>query len=135
LGHYTHEKNPLGCAAAMATINYIEKKNLLQKTIDDEKWMRAKLNCLKEKFPIIGDIRGIGLLWGIELVKNRDSREKASVEAEKIMYECMRNGLSFKVSQGNVIQLSPALTISRKELRIAMGILSAAFNCLEEKQS
>jgi 4-aminobutyrate aminotransferase len=132
LGHYTHEKSPLGCAAALATINYIEKNNLLQKTTDDEKWMRAKLNSLKEKYPIIGDVRGIGLLWGIELVRNHDTLEKASAEAEKIMYDCMRNGLSFKVSQGNVIQLSPALTIIREELEMAMKILSSAFQNLSK---
>ena len=82
---------------------------------------------LKEQFPIIGDIRGIGLLWGVELVKDCITKEKAITEAEKIIYECMHEGLSFKVSQGNVLQLSPALTISTDELERALTILSNAF--------
>ena len=123
LGHYTHEKSPLGSMAALATINFIEKENLLQKVADDSLWIQDQLNLLKERFELIGDIRGIGLLWGIELVKDRETKKKA----EQIMYECMHQGLSFKVSQGNVLQLSPALTISREDLQKAISILSAAF--------
>ena len=130
LGHYTHEKNPLGSVAATATISYLEDHNLLQKVTSDGVWMHSQLNGLKERFQLIGDIRGIGLLWGIELVRNRTTKEKANREAEKIMYHCMREGLSFKVSQGNVLQLSPALTISREELASALVILTSAFESL-----
>jgi len=128
LGHYTHEKSPLGSVAALATLNFIEKENLLQKVDDDGLWFGNELRKLKERFPIIGDVRGLGLLWGIELVKNRETKEKATQEAEKIMYECMQNGLSFKVSQGNVLQLSPALTISHDDLQKAISILTQAFS-------
>lgn len=128
LGHYTHEKSPLGSVAALATLNFIKKENLLQKVDDDGLWFGNELRKLKERFPIIGDVRGLGLLWGIELVKNRETKEKATQEAEKIMYECMQNGLSFKVSQGNVLQLSPALTISRDDLQKAISILTQAFS-------
>ena len=127
LGHYTHEKSPLGSVAALATLNYIEKEELLQKVEADGLWFGNELSGLKKRFPIIGDVRGLGLLWGIELVKNGEAKDKATKEAEKIMYECMAHGLSFKVSQGNVLQLSPALTISREDLQKAITILSAAF--------
>ena len=127
LGHYTHEKNPLGSVAASATISYIETNNLLKKVGDDSHWMKSRLNQLKEQFPIIGDVRGIGLLWGVELVKDRFTKEKANIEAEKVMYSCLRQGLSFKVSQGNVLQLSPALTITREELELALQILYQSF--------
>jgi 4-aminobutyrate aminotransferase len=127
LGHYTHEKSPLGSVAALSVINFIENDNILQKVKDDAVWMRGELTRLKEEYPLIGDIRGIGLLWGIELVRDHESKEKASSEAERIMYHCMRNGLSFKVSQGNVIQLSPALTISRRDLKKSIMILRDAF--------
>ncbi len=130
LGHYTHEKNPLGSAAALAVINFIENNNLLAKVAEDSQWIQINLLELKENFPLIGDIRGIGLLWGVELVKDHFIREKANSEAEKIMYHCMKEGLSFKVSQGNVLQLSPALTITREELQRAMTILSDAFQNL-----
>ena len=68
-------------------------------------------------------MRGIGLLWGIELVKDRKTKEKAFEEVEKIMYQCLDKGLSFKISSGNVIQLCPALTINRVELNTALTIL------------
>jgi 4-aminobutyrate aminotransferase len=126
LGHYTHEKNPLGSIAAISTINFIENEKILEKVISDALWMKLELEKLKSQFQIIGDIRGIGLLWGIELVQNRLTKEKASLQAEKVMYECLRNGLNFKVSQGNVIQLSPALTISRSNLEKSILILRKA---------
>ncbi|PTB90699.1 aspartate aminotransferase family protein, partial [Marivirga lumbricoides] len=86
-----------------------------------------ELHALQEQFSIIGDIRGLGLLWGLELVKDPVFKEKAVEEAEAIMYECLRNGLSFKVSKGNVLQLCPALTITAAELRQALSILAQAF--------
>ncbi len=127
LGHYTHEKNPLGSVAASATITYIEENDILSKVISDGLWMHTQLHKLKERFQLIGDVRGIGLLWGVELVSDQLTKEKANSEAEKIMYFCMQKGLSFKVSQGNVLQLSPALTISRDELESAIAILTLAF--------
>jgi 4-aminobutyrate aminotransferase len=126
LGHYTHEKSPLGSIAAISTIEFIEKENILDKVREDGRYLKAELNRLRELFPLIGDIRGAGLLWGIELVKDQVTKEKAVRDAEKIMYHCMHNGLSFKVSRGNVIQLSPALTISREEIDRALSILSDA---------
>jgi 4-aminobutyrate aminotransferase len=127
LGHYTHEKSPLGSVAALATIDFIQEREILDKVREDGVWMQEELYRLKRLFPIIGDIRGMGLLWGVELVKDRVTKERAISEAEKIMYYCMRNGLSFKISKGNVLQLSPALTIKRNELEDALSILEDAF--------
>ena len=126
LGHYTHEKSPLGAVAALAMLEFIERENLLDKVKEDEIFMREALNHLKEKYPLIGDIRGIGLLWGIELVKDRNTKEKASEAAEKVMYECLKQGLSFKVSQSNVLQLCPPLIITREQLKLAISILDKA---------
>jgi len=123
LGHYTHEKSPLGSIAGLTTLNIIEEERLLKKANKDEVYFRAALSALKTKHKLIGDVRGIGLLWGIELVKDKISKEKAIDEAEKIMYNCLKKGLSFKVSAGNVLQLSPALTITRKEIDKALNIL------------
>jgi 4-aminobutyrate aminotransferase len=123
LGHYTHEKSPLGSVAALATIEFIQKKQLLEKVRSDGIWMKEELDRLKNRHPLIQDIRGMGLLWGIELVKDPATKSKAAAEAEKIMYQCFKYGLNFKVSGGNVIQLSPSLTINRKELTTALSIL------------
>ncbi len=124
LGHYTHEKSPLGAAAGLATLKIIEEEKLLEKAAADGLYMKTELEKLQRKHQIIGDIRGEGLLWGIELVTDRTTKEKAVNEAEKVMYECLKQGLSFKVSAGNVLQLSPALTISRTELTTALEILA-----------
>ena len=126
LGHYTFEKSPVGAAAALTTLQIIEEEHLLEHVVYLEGMMQATLNDFLHKYNIIGDIRGLGLLWGIELVKDRITKEKATAEAEAIMYECLKNGLSFKVSKGNVLQLCPALTIKTTQLAEALAILENA---------
>lgn len=111
MGHYTHEKSPIGCAAALATMEAIEQDGLLDKAKADSQFMREKLLEMKAKYSVIGDVRGIGMLWGIELVTDHESKARAYDEAEAVLYQCLNNGVSFKVSQGNVIQLSPPLII------------------------
>lgn len=130
VGHFTHEKSPVGSAAALAVLEVIEQENLLIRALQLGKIMQVRLLEMKERFQMIGDVRGIGLLWGIDLVCDRDTKERAVDEAEKIMYRCLENGLSFKVSQGNVINLSPALIISEAELHRALDILNEAFQHL-----
>ncbi|EOV0859405.1 aspartate aminotransferase family protein [Vibrio parahaemolyticus] len=126
MGHYTHEKSPIGCAAALATMEAIEQDGLLDKAKADSQFMREKLLEMKAKCPVIGDVRGIGMLWGIELVTDHESKARAYDEAEAVLYQCLNNGVSFKVSQGNVIQLSPPLIITREQLIEALAIFEEA---------
>ncbi|EHH2476783.1 aspartate aminotransferase family protein [Vibrio vulnificus] len=126
MGHYTHEKSPIGCAAALATMEAIEQEGLLDKAKSDSQFMREKLLEMKAKYPVIGDVRGIGMLWGIELVTDHESKARAYDEAEVVLYQCLNNGVSFKVSQGNVIQLSPPLIITREQLTEALAIFEEA---------
>ncbi|TOC26117.1 aspartate aminotransferase family protein [Vibrio parahaemolyticus] len=126
MGHYTHEKSPIGCAAALATMEAIEQDGLLDKAKADSHFMREKLLEMKAKYPVIGDVRGIGMLWGIELVTDHESKARAYDEAEAVLYQCLNNGVSFKVSQGNVIQLSPPLIITREQLTEALAIFEEA---------
>jgi 4-aminobutyrate aminotransferase len=133
LGHYTHEKSPIGAIAGLTTIQFIEENNILKKVQEDAIYMYSELKRLQEKFSLIGDIRGIGLLWGIELVKDRVTKEKATNAAEKVMYACLKRGLSYKVSAGNVLQLSPALTISREELKEALQILEESLTIVQNQ--
>ncbi|AEX23732.1 aspartate aminotransferase family protein [Vibrio sp. EJY3] len=126
MGHYTHEKSPIGCAAALATMEVIEQENLLDKAKADGQFMREKLLEMKAKYPVIGDVRGIGMLWGVELVTDHDTKQRAFDEAEAVLYQCLNDGVSFKVSQGNVIQLSPPLVITREQLTLAMAIFDEA---------
>ncbi|HFQ5057431.1 TPA: aspartate aminotransferase family protein [Vibrio vulnificus] len=126
MGHYTHEKSPIGCAAALATMEAIEQDGLLDKVKADSQFVRQKLLEMKAKYPVIGDVRGIGMLWGIELVIDHKSKARAYDEAEAVLYQCLNNGMSFKVSQGNVIQLSPPLIITREQLTEALAIVEEA---------
>ncbi|WP_440886630.1 aspartate aminotransferase family protein [Vibrio campbellii] len=126
MGHYTHEKSPIGCAAALATMEAIEQDGLLDKAKADSQFMREKLLEMKARYPVIGDVRGIGMLWGIELVTDHESKARAYDEAEAVLYQCLNNGVSFKVSQGNVIQLSPPLIITREQLTEALAIFEEA---------
>ncbi len=130
LGHYTHEKNPVACAAGLATIEYIERENLLDKAIQLGEFAINRMQEMKTKYPIIGQIRGIGLFLGMELVKNHETREPAREEAEKIMYGALSKGLSFKITMGNILTLTPPLTITETELDRALSILDECFEAL-----
>jgi len=99
---------------------------LLGKVQSDSEFVRQQLTAMKDKYPIIGDVRGIGLLWGVELVTDRLTKTRAFDEAEAVLYQCLNDGLSFKVSQGNVIQLSPPLIIERQDLQSALSIFERA---------
>jgi 4-aminobutyrate aminotransferase len=125
LGYFTYEKSPLGCAEGQAVIDFIEKEKILEKVARDALWMEEQLHILKSKYPIILDIRGMGLLWAVDLADS-STGEPAANEAEKVMYSFLEHGLSFKVSQGHVLQLSPALTIIKEELIQVLGILEKA---------
>ena len=129
LGHYTHEKNPVACAAALAAIHYIEQEGLVDRARELGVHALARVTEMAERHRLIGDVRGLGLLLGIELVRDRHTRERASEEADRVMYRALERGLSFKVSAGNVLTLTPPLTISRAELDRALAIVD---ECLTE---
>ena len=126
LGHYTHEKSSVGCAAALATLDVLEDERLLERSRTLGARAMTRLRRLSERHRLVGDVRGIGLLLGVELVSS-DGRP-ASEEAERTMYECLSRGLSFKVGQGNVLALSPPLIIEEPELDTAFDILDAALS-------
>lgn len=126
LGHYTFEKNPLGAAAGLAMLDFIDQHNLPDQVKSSEAYLHKALTGLKNQYPVIGDIRGIGLLWGIELVKDPVTKERDTELASRVMYRCLEKGLSFKVSQGNVLQWVPPLTIRETELQEAVDILEKA---------
>lgn len=126
LGHYTHEKSPLGCAVGIALIEYIEKNRILDHVAKLNHIFITRMERLMQNYQGVGDIRAIGCLAGIELVKNRQTKEKDVENAEKILYECLGHGLSYKISQGNVLTLAPPLIISEGELENAMDIIEGA---------
>lgn len=124
LGHYTHEKSPVGCAAALATLDCLELDGLLGRAGAIGERIRTRLESLRPRVPLVAEVRSIGALVGVELALPDGA--PAHDAAERVMYECLANGLSFKVGQGNVLNLSPPLVISDAELDAALGILERA---------
>jgi 4-aminobutyrate aminotransferase len=123
LGHYTHEKSPVACAAALATIEYIEEHNLVEHARQMGRYAMERMEAMMANHPIIGDVRGLGLLMGMELVRDRATRARATHEAEAVMYSALSKGLSFKTTMGNILTLTPPLTITRQEMDQALNIL------------
>ena len=129
LGHYTHEKNPIACAAAIATIECLEEENLLENAENMGIYAMNRMCKMMQQHKIIGAVRGLGLMMGMELVKDRKTKEPATEEAEQVMYSALRKGLNFKVTMGSIITLTPPLTITKKQMDRALNILD---ECLEE---
>jgi len=132
LGHYTHEKSPVACAAALATIRYIEENRLADRARDLGRHAMERMRRMMEAHPLIGDVRGLGLFLGIELVKDRRTGERATDEAEAVMYAALSRGLSFKLTMGNILTLTPALTITREELDRALDIIDRCIGEIEQ---
>lgn len=132
LGHYTHEKNPVAAAAALATIDIIESENLLENASTVGRAALERMNQMKERWPVIGDVRGLGLLMGIELVRSRECMERNNARAEQVMYHCLSNGLNFKLSMGNILTLSPPLTLSLGEMMRALDIVEDALDATRD---
>jgi len=131
IGHYTHEKNALCSAAALAEIGYIEENKLHEHAAQLGKYAIRRLNEMKEKHPLIGHVTGVGLHIGIDLVRDRETKERAVDEAEIIMFKCLEKGLGFKTIEGNVITLRPALPISSEEMDRALDIIDGAIGEVE----
>ncbi|HWR41066.1 MAG TPA: aspartate aminotransferase family protein [Patescibacteria group bacterium] len=126
LGHYTHEKPALGAAAVCAAIRYIDDYGLLENCRCQSVFVAQCAERLYAKYECVGDVRIAGLLITLEIVKCRESKEKDATLAEKILYYCLENGLSFKVAAGNCLTWHPPLIVSREQLTHAFAILENA---------
>lgn len=125
-GHYTHEKNPVTSRAALTTIEIIEDENLVENARNVGNYAMARLHEMKRRHPIIGDVRGIGLVLGIDLVADPETKEPAVDAAEHVLYRCLDQGLNFKTTMGSVITLTPPLITTVKDIDRAFAILEAA---------
>jgi 4-aminobutyrate aminotransferase len=125
-GHYTHEKNPVTARAALTTIQIIEDEDLVANAARVGSMALDRLHSMMDDIPHIGDVRGRGLLVGVELVKDRETREPDNDLAEATMYAALDAGLSFKTTMGNVLTLTPPLTITSDEMQRALSILGDA---------
>ena len=117
--------NPVTAVAARATIEVIEEEKLLENSHTVGTYLRGKLDALKEKYPVIGDVRGMGLMQALELVKDRETKEPAPEATVQLMERARDNGLLIGKGglYGNVIRLSPPLNIARADVDEAIGLL------------
>jgi 4-aminobutyrate aminotransferase len=126
IGHYTHEKNPVTARAALTTLEIIEEEGLVDRAAELGAYAMVRLESFAQNCAIIGDVRGRGLMFGVEIVSNKLQKTAAPDLAESIYYKCLDKGLSFKISQGCVLTLSPPLNIARKDLDAALTIVETA---------
>ncbi|AML52142.1 aspartate aminotransferase family protein [Falsihalocynthiibacter arcticus] len=126
IGHYTHEKNPVTARAALTTIQIIEEEGLVARAAELGDYAMAQLQDRLGDVQIVGDIRGRGLMFGVEIVEDRAAKTQGNARAERIYYACLEAGLSFKISQGCVLTLSPPLTIAKADLDRALDIVVTA---------
>lgn len=118
LGHYTHEKNPVACAAGLAVLEVIEQEGLLERSRCLGEQAVQRLRTLTANLPVVKQVRGAGLLIGIEL--------HDADRAEAVLYQCLSAGLSFKVGQGNVLVLAPPLNVQESDLWWALDLVIQA---------
>lgn len=129
-GHYTHEKNPVTARAALATLEVIEREGLVENAARVGAHALERLHEMKRRYPFIGDVRGRGLLLGLDLVTDRATKQSAGDVAERVLYRALSRGLSFKTTMGNVLTLTPPLITTAAQMDEALDILDA---CLAEE--
>ena len=120
LGHYTHEKSSVGCAAALATIDCLYEDGLIENAITLGKHAMDRLIKMQSRLPLIHEVRGLGLYLGIEL---RCDGKPACDEADRVLYHSLSRGLSYKVGGGCVLTLCPPMMITSDELDKALDII------------
>lgn len=126
IGHFTHEKNPLCAAAGLAEIEYIEENNLVENAATLGDYLIDELLALKDTYPLIGNIAGRGFHLGVDLVKDQQTKERAVEEAEQIMYDCLEQGVAFKVIEGNIITMRPSLILTKDDCDLIISTLKNA---------
>jgi 4-aminobutyrate aminotransferase len=117
--------NPLSCAAALATIALLKEK-LVANAADVGAYLMDGLNALTKKHPLIGDVRGRGLMIGVELVRDRVTKERATTERDAVVNAAFRRGLLVLGAGKNAIRFSPPLILTRKQADDAVKIFDEA---------
>ena len=122
--------NPVSCAAGIANINYLLREKISEKALAKGEKVFGELRELQKKQPLIGDVRGSGLMIGIELVTDKVAKTPASAEAGKIRAMMRDKGFLIGVGGtfGNVLRWQPPLVISSEELSSAVVALA---DCLK----
>ncbi len=123
--------NPVCCAAALAVLDIIKTEKLLENATEQGGYIKKRLEEMMERHPMIGDVRGKGLMVGVEIVKDKDSKEVAPKATEAVMMECFRNGLAIVNCGVNIIRWMPPLTITRDLVEPSLDIFEKALSKIE----
>jgi 4-aminobutyrate aminotransferase len=131
---YTVAGNPVSCTAGLATLDYIERHNLADNAREIGAYLLDSFNRLAEKHELIGDARGKGMILGVELVRDRTTKEPAATEAAKVVYRCKELGLIIFYGgiYSNVLEITPPLTMTRQEADQGLAIVDQALTDVEE---
>ena len=139
-GGLTYSGHPLACAAAVASIEAFREEGIVENAAEQGEFAAQALAGLAERHPSIGDVRGLGLFWGIELVKDRETREplvpfnatgEAMAPVARVMKAALDAGL-YLMTHWNVIMVVPPLTITREELEEGLATLDDALAHADE---
>lgn len=117
--------NPLACAAALATIKLVQD-GLMQNAADMGHFLKNAVEDLAKRHRLIGEVRGCGLMIGIELVRNRQTKERATDERDALVMAAFRRGLLVLAAGANTVRLSPPLVITKPQAETAVRILDEA---------
>lgn len=120
---FTTAANPVSCRAALATIEVIEDEKLMSRAKATGEYIKKRFKKMKVKYEIIGDIRGIGLSIGVDLVVNRYTKDKNHEAAVKICYRCWQKGLILMFFAGSVLRIQPPLVIAREQVDRGLDII------------
>lgn len=130
LFYTTHVSDPLPAAVGLKVLEVVERDGLVARANLMGERLRNGLLRLQERFECIGDVRGRGLLLGMEVVKDRATKEPADGLGTKITRECMNLGLSMNIVQlpgmGGVFRIAPPLTVSEQEIDLGLSLLEQA---------
>jgi 4-aminobutyrate aminotransferase len=125
----TYGGNPVSMAAAEATIGVMERENVPRRVEERGRQLREGLEALKEKYPFIGDVRGMGLMQGVELVEDRASKEPSPTKAVRFMEATKRQGILVGKGglYGNVLRIAPPMLIGKEEIADGLARLERSF--------
>src|SRR5213078_496376 len=139
-GGLTYSGHPLACASAIASIEAFKDEGIVENAAEMGGVFADKLRALQERHPSIGDVRGLGCFWGLELVKNRETREmlvpfNAAGDAMKPVATMAKRALDqglYLMTHWNVVMVCPPLTITRDEIEEGVAILDEVLSIADE---
>jgi taurine--2-oxoglutarate transaminase len=142
-GGLTYSGHPLACATGVASIQAFQEEGIVEHAAELGPVFREALEGLAERHPSIGDVRGLGCFWGLELVRNRETREplvpfnatgEAFAPVARLGKAALDRGL-YLMTHWNVVMICPPLTITREELAEGIAILDEALSVADELTS